>query len=122
MECRHCTTGDHETQDHLEKCIFFRKHRDGLDLTIRMHKLIFWRRVTRTLKDIKDNNKDSVDNNTSIIIPEHGYNDTTMGNHGSQPYPLGQGKANQLLQQFKQFKEKRIELCSAKFYLSLAQL
>ena len=22
MECRHCTTGDHKTQDHLEKCIY----------------------------------------------------------------------------------------------------
>ena len=93
IECRHCTTGEHESPDHLERCIFFRKHREGLTLTIRMHKLIFWRLVTRTLKDIKYNNKDSVDNNTSIIIPEHGYKDTTTGNRGSQPYPQGQGKA-----------------------------
>ena len=78
MECRHCTTGDSETQDHLEKCTFFSKHRDGLDLTTRMHKLIFWRRVTRTLKDIQDNNKDSVDNNTSIRISEEGYNHCKM--------------------------------------------
>ena len=93
MECRHCTTGEHETQDHLERCIFFRKHREGLDLAIRMHKLIFWRRVTRTLKDIKYNNKDSVDNNTSIRISEQGYKDTTTGNCGSLPNPQGQGKA-----------------------------
>ena len=57
MECRHCTTGEHETKDNLETCIFFRNKRVGLDLTIRMHKLIFWRRVTQTLKDIQYNNK-----------------------------------------------------------------
>ena len=50
MECKHCTTGDNETQDHLEKCTFFSKHRDGLDLTTRMHKLILWRSITQTLK------------------------------------------------------------------------
>ena len=62
-------------------------------LKIREHKLIFWRRVTRTLKDLKNNNKDSVDNNTSVIIPEQGYVDTTMGAHGSGTYPQGQGNA-----------------------------
>ena len=93
MECRHCTNGEHETQDHLERCSFLRNKREGLDLTIRMHKLIFWRHVTRTIKEIKDNNKDSKDNNTSIRISEQGYKDTTTGNCGSLPNPQGQGKA-----------------------------
>ena len=51
---------------------------------------MFWRRVTHTLKDLKNNNKDSTDNNTSVTIPEHENNDTTMGAHGSETYPQGQ--------------------------------
>ena len=53
MHCRYCTTGHRETQDHLEECTFFRKYRDTLDLTKGDHKLIFWRRVTCVLKDLK---------------------------------------------------------------------
>ena len=87
MGCRHCTSGENETQDHLETCTFFSKYRDGLDLTIIEHKLIFWRRVTRTIKDLKNSNKDSVDNNTRVIIPEQGYVDTTMEAYGSVTYP-----------------------------------
>ena len=90
MDCRHCTSGENETQEHLEKCTFFSKYRECLDLTIREHKLIFWRRVTHTLKDIKDNNKDSTDDNTSVIIQEHENNDTVMGAHVSETYPQGQ--------------------------------
>ena len=92
MECRHCTSGEHETQDHLERCSFFKTKREGLDLTIRMHKLIFWRIVTRTLKDIHVNNKDIVNNNTNIIIPQKGEIGKYRGNHVSQPNPQGQGE------------------------------
>ena len=87
MGCRHCTSGGNETQDYLETCTFFSKYREVLDLTIRMHTVIFWRQVTRTLKDLKNNNKYSVDNNTRVIIPEQGYVDTTMGSHWSVTYP-----------------------------------
>ena len=93
MECRHCTTGEYETHDHLERCTFFRKQRDGLDLTIRMHKLIFWRQVTQTLKDMQDNNKDIVNNNTNIRISEQGYKETHRRNRGSQPNPQGRREA-----------------------------
>ena len=58
MHCRHCTTGLRETQKHIEECTFFRKYRETLDLTKGEHKLIFWRRVTRVLKDLKIANKD----------------------------------------------------------------
>ena len=77
MHCRHCITGENETQEHLEKCTFFRKYRESLDLTIREHQLKFWRRVTHILKDTKIANKDMIDNNTSVIVPELKNNDTT---------------------------------------------
>ena len=76
MHCRHCTTGKRETQDHLEVCTFFRKYRETLDLTIRDHKLIFWRRVTRILNDLNIANKDMFDNNFGGIESEY-INDTT---------------------------------------------
>ena len=65
MGWRHCTTREHETQDHLERCSFFKNKRD---LTKRMHKLIFWRQVTRTLKDMYAKNKDIKNNHTNNII------------------------------------------------------
>ena len=37
-----------------------------------MHKVIFWRQVTRTLKDLYVNNKDNVNNNTNITLPQKG--------------------------------------------------
>ena len=49
MACRLCTSGENETQEHLKRCSYMKT---GLDLTIRKQKIIFWRRVTRTLKDI----------------------------------------------------------------------
>ena len=42
MGRRHCTSGEYETQDHLEKWTFSNKYREGLDLAIRDHKLMFW--------------------------------------------------------------------------------
>ena len=58
-----------------------------------MQTLIFWRRVKQTIKNIQDNNKDSLDNNTSIRISEQGYKDTYMVNCGILPNPQGRGKA-----------------------------
>ena len=69
------------------------KKREGLDLTIRMHKLIFWRRVTQTLKDMHANNKDIVNNHTNNIISKQGYKEKHTGTRGSQPNPKGQGEA-----------------------------
>ena len=89
MACRHCTSGENETQDHLERCSYFNTKREGLDLTIRMQKVIFWRRVTRTLKDLYVNNKDNVNNNTHIILPEQGDIGNYTGNCVSQPNPNG---------------------------------
>ena len=67
--------------------------REGQDLTIRMHKLIFWRQVTRTLKVMHANNKDSVNNNTNNIISQQGYKEKYTGTRVSQPNPQGQGEA-----------------------------
>ena len=93
MSCRLCTSGGNETQDHLERCNFFQTKREGLDLTIRMHKVIFWRQVTRTLKDLYMNNKNNVNNNTHSIVPQKGYILKYTGNRVSQPNPNGQGEA-----------------------------
>ena len=93
MECIQCTTGEHETQDNLERCSFFKTKRKGLDLIIRMHKLIFWRRVTQTLNDIHLNNKDIVNNHTHNIILQQGEIEKYKGTRVSQPNPQGQGEA-----------------------------
>ena len=58
-----------------------------------MHKVIFWRRVTQILKDIHVNNKDIVNNNTHITIPQQVEIGKYTGNCVSQPNPNGQGEA-----------------------------
>ena len=90
MHCRHCTTGERETQENLEKCTFVRKYRESLDLTIREHKLIFWRRITRILKDLKNANKDMFNKSFGVIEPENLINGTTW----SEAYPNGQVHAS----------------------------
>ena len=72
MACRLCTSGENETQDQLERCSYFNTKSEGLHLTIRMQKVIFWRQVTRTLKDLYVNNKNNVNNETHIIGPLQG--------------------------------------------------
>ena len=52
MECRLCTSGENETQEHLKKCKFKKDMRKNLDLEIRDGKIVFWRKVTRALKEI----------------------------------------------------------------------
>ena len=53
MACRLCSSGENETQEHLERCSYMKTNREGLNLTIRRRrKKILWRKVTRTLKDI----------------------------------------------------------------------
>ena len=46
--------------------------RGNLNLTLREDKIVLWRRITRTLKDIYVNNKDLVINDTQNIIPNKG--------------------------------------------------
>ena len=58
------------TQDHMERCSYFKTKKKGLDLTIKMRKVIFWRRVTRTLKYLYVINEDNVNNETHIILPQ----------------------------------------------------
>ena len=60
MACRLCTSGEDETQDHLERCNFTKEMRENLNLTLRDDKIVLWRRITGALKDIYENNKDFV--------------------------------------------------------------
>ena len=89
MHCRHCTSGLRETQNHIEECTFFRKYRDTLDMTKGEHKLIFWRRVTRVLKDLKNANKDMFDHTIDVIKPDQ-INDATR----SETCSSEQGRAS----------------------------
>ena len=91
MACRLCTSGENETQDHLERCSYFNTKREGLDLTMRMQNVIFWKRVTRTIKDIYIyvNNKDNVNNETHIILPQQGVIENDTGHCVSQLNPDG---------------------------------
>ena len=59
---RLCTSGENETQDHLERCSFTKVMREDMDLTIRKEKIVLWGRITRTLKDLYVNDKDIVYN------------------------------------------------------------
>ena len=72
MACRLCTSGGKETQDHLERCSFTKVMREDLDLTIRDEKIILWRRITRTLKDLYVNDKDILNNDTQNTLPSSG--------------------------------------------------
>ena len=64
MACRLCTSGEDETQDHLERCNFTKEMRENLNLTLREDKILLWRRITRVLKDIYENNKDVINKDT----------------------------------------------------------
>ena len=55
-----------------------------------MHKLIFWRQVTQTLKDMHASNKDNVDNH---IISQQGEIEKYTGTRVSRPNPQGPGEA-----------------------------
>ena len=84
MACRLCTSGEDETQDHLERCSFTKEMRGNLNLTVREEKIVVWRRITRALKDIYDNNNDFVSK----------YNlETSTVDCESTPNPEGQGEA-----------------------------
>lgn len=58
MACRHCDTGETESQKHLELCpgtIYESRNLDNLNKVY--NKSIFWRRMEPILKQIENNNK-----------------------------------------------------------------
>ena len=67
MQCRHCTTGENETQQHKEECTFFNTYKGTLDLSKRGDKLIFWRKAITALKLLKLANKELFDHRSSAI-------------------------------------------------------
>ena len=81
------------TQEHLERFSFMKAKRECLDLTRRKEKIVFWRRVTRTLKDIYVNNKYVVNNETHTLLPMNGNVEMNTVRCESQPNPKGQGEA-----------------------------
>ena len=93
MACRLCTSGEDETQDHLERCSFTKEMRGNLNLTIREDKIVVWRRITRALKDIYENNVDFVNKDTQNIVPSTGNLETSTEDCESTPNPEGQGEA-----------------------------
>ena len=72
MACRLCTSGEDETQDHLESCSFTKEMRGNLNLTLREDKIVVWKRITRALKDIYVHNKDFVIKDTTNILQSMG--------------------------------------------------
>ena len=64
-----------------------------MDLTVRKDKILLWRRITRTLKDIYVNNKNIVINDTQNILPKKGNIETGTVDCESTPNLEGQGEA-----------------------------
>ena len=52
-----------------------------------------WRRITRALKDIYENNVDFVNKDTQNIVPSTGNLETSTVDCESTPNPEGQGEA-----------------------------
>ena len=81
MQCRHCNTGEIETQEHIETCTYFETQRGTLNLNKGEDKLIFWRKVIAVLKCLKLNNKDLFDHKLGVIDL---INDATRSEAGSE--------------------------------------
>ena len=81
MQCRHCNTGEIETQEHIETCIFFETYKGTLNLNKGEDKLIFWRKVITALKLLKLENKDLFDHRIGAI---DSVNDATRSEAGSE--------------------------------------
>ena len=67
--------------------------REDLDLTMRKEKILLWRRITRTIKDLYVNNKDIVNNDTQNTLPSSGNVETDTVNCESTKNPEGLGEA-----------------------------
>ena len=52
MQCRHCTSGEDETQEHLEKCEFTKAMRKNFELENEREHMILWRKINRALKEL----------------------------------------------------------------------
>ena len=85
--------GENETQEYLEKFSFTKEMRENLDLSLREDKIVLWRRISRTLKDIYRNNKDIVIHDTQNILPNKGNIETGTLDCESTPNLEGQGEA-----------------------------
>ena len=93
MACKLCTIGEDETQDHLERCNFTKEMRENLNLTLREDKIVLWRRITRALKDIYENNKDVVNKDTPNRVLSTDNLEIDTVDCESTPNPEGQGEA-----------------------------
>ena len=51
MQCRYCTTGVDETQEHLKECEFTRTMSKTLKVKKERELMILWRTITRALKN-----------------------------------------------------------------------
>ena len=49
MQCRHCTSGADEKQEHLEVCGSTQELKGKLDLTKEKEHMIFWRKISNKL-------------------------------------------------------------------------
>ena len=49
MTCRYCATGEEETQEHMEKCEFTSKLREGLNIEKERDLIIMWRKLNTKL-------------------------------------------------------------------------
>ena len=49
MSCRYCTSGEEETQEHMETCESTSEMRQRLNLTIEREHIILWRKINRKL-------------------------------------------------------------------------
>ena len=53
MGCRHCNTDEIEFQEHLEVCTGTKDLRVNLKMNVPNKHSIFWRRMSKRLKDLK---------------------------------------------------------------------
>ena len=66
---------------------------ENLNLNLREDKIVLWRKITRALKDIYDNNKDVVNKNTPNRVLSTDNLEIDTVDCESTPNPKGQGKA-----------------------------
>ena len=66
MQCRNCTTGARETQQHIEECTYFRKYRKTFHLSKGGEQFIFCGKVIIEV-DLKLANQELFDHNICAI-------------------------------------------------------
>ena len=89
MQCRLCTTGENETQEHLEKCEFTTEMRKHLDLGKRDNKIVLWRKIISDLKEIYEPKSNVINKKINKQTVNH-----TLGTKDclNTPNPDGQGE------------------------------